>query len=387
MKKIIQWIQKEIVLIVVAFLAVVSMFFVPPDVSYLDYIDMRVLAILYGLMLIVAGIRRSGAFDRLIHALTKKLRSVTAVELVLVLICFFASMLITNDVALVTFVPFALATLKLMDREEDGIFVVVMQTIAANLGSMVTPIGNPQNLYVYTAYELSLGELAGLMAPYAAVSLALLLGGMLLWGRLRRRGNGEACEEGKSGKMPRVKVGRVTRKDIFPVWKKILLGLLFAVALSAVLRVLDYRIMLALIVVGIAVIDPKLFAGADYVLLVTFVAFFILVGNLKMIPEISEWLQRAVVGREFYVTLLTSQVISNVPATMLLSGFTSEAKELLLGADLGGLGTIIASMASLISLRQYSTTAGAKKGRYLAVFTLLNVGFLAVLLGLHALIG
>ena len=360
MKKVLSFFRREPILCVAALAAVVSCFFRPPDAEYLNYIDFRTLALLYALMLVVAGLRAAGAFTRLAHAVCARAKSTRAMGLVLVALSFFSSMLITNDVALLTFVPFAVVLLGMTGRDGDLLSVVVLQTAAANLGSMLTPVGNPQNLYLYSRYGLGAGDFFRITAPVWALSLALTL---LLCLRLPR-----APLAAELGEQPGVERKRL--------W---LYLALFALCLLTVFRLIPWPVMLAAVVAALLVFDRKQLLDADFLLLLTFVAFFLFAGNLARLESVAALLRRLLDGREYWTALLASQVISNVPAALLLSGFTDNARELLLGVDVGGLGSPIASLASLISLKLYCRSRGAKPGRYLLVFTLVNVLLLALL--------
>ena len=340
--KLKRFLKQETVLSVAAVLAVLSMFFVPPDADYLGYIDLRTLAILFSLMTIMAGLRRQGVFDRMGRAPLARTGSTLQLVLVLVGLCFFGSMVITNDVSLLTFVPFTFVVLSGLapdTRRALTIPVVCMQTIAANLGSMLTPIGNPQNLYLYGKSGMSMAEFLLLMFPYTVVSLLLLVG-----------------------------------------WA-------VAVCLLAVVRVLPYGVAFAAVLVCTLCADRSTLRNVDYSLLLTFVAFFVFIGNLGRIPAFSGWLQAILAGREVLVAVLASQVTSNVPAALLLSGFTDETAALIIGTNLGGLGTLIASMASLISYRQIARELPEEKGRYFKLFTLSNLIFLVILLAEWRIIG
>ena len=368
--KLKQFIQQETVLTAAAVLAVVSAFFVPPDAQYLGYIDLRTLAILFSLMTVMAGLRRQGFFDGLGRALLSRTHSTFQLTLVLVGLCFFGSMFITNDVSLLTFVPFTFVVLSRLGadvRRSLLIPVVCMQTIAANLGSMLTPIGNPQNLYLYGKSGMSIGGFVLLMLPYTLVSLLLLLA----WAAL-------VCRKTSAALSVDELVSSASQGD----QKIILLYLvLFAVCLLSVIRVLPYGIAFAAVLVCVLFADPHTLRAVDYSLLLTFVAFFIFIGNLGRIPAFSGWLQEFLTGREVLVAVLASQVTSNVPAALLLSGFTAETQALIIGTNLGGLGTLIASMASLISYRQIARELPQGKKQYFGLFTLSNLIFLAILLG------
>ena len=369
--KLKQFIQQETVLTVAAVLAVLSMFFVPPDAQYTGYIDFRTLSTLFSLMSVMAGLRRQGVFDRLGRALLARTRNTLQLVLVLVGLCFFGSMLITNDVSLLTFVPFTFVVLNRLGPDAHRsllIPVVCMQTIAANLGSMLTPIGNPQNLYLYGKSGMSMGAFVRLMLPYTLVSLVLLLA----WAAITCRKSSVVLSAGSLSAQPDAPHNR----------NVILLDLiLFAVCLLSVIRVLPYGVAFAAVLVCTLCADRSTLRAVDYSLLLTFVAFFIFIGNLGRIPAFSGWLQELLTGREVLVAVLASQITSNVPAALLLSGFTAKTEFLIIGTNLGGLGTLIASMASLISYRQIARELPQEKGRYFGLFTLSNLIFLAILLG------
>ena len=366
MKKIISFMKKETVLTIATLLAVVSAFFVKPDRQYIGYIDFRTLGILFGLMVIMQGFQRTGLFDRIGKSLLQKTGKLWQLILVLVMLCFFFSMLITNDVSLLTFVPFSILVLKKCGQEQAMIPTVILQTVAANLGSMLTPIGNPQNLYLYGLMDCSIPEFMGILLPYTVMTFVLLLLSLLC---IRGKGQEISCrmEEGTE-----IKQSRKHRNLIY--------GLLFLLALLVVARILPYGVLVTAVFLYTIIFDREALKGADYALLVTFVSFFILIGNLGRISLIREALERFVSGREILTGVLASQVISNVPAAVLLSGFTENYRDLLVGVNLGGLGTLIASMASLISFKLYTKCYKENRGRYLRRFTLVNIIYLFLLL-------
>ncbi len=360
MQKLISFVKHHVVLLVASVVAAVSCFFVTPDKEYLSYPDYKVICLLFCLMAVVAGLQKAGLFSTLSALLGAKIKTARSMGLFLTLICFFAAMFITNDVALITFVPFAILTLSAIGRKDLIIYTVTLQTIAANLGSMATPIGNPQNLYLYEKYDVPAAKFFTLTLPVVGVSLFLLCVCWLF-----------------------VKNAPIMQQENHPtaLEKKGLLlhSVLFLLCLLCVLRVLDYRILTLLILLALLCFDRKLFRMVDYPLLLTFLAFFIFVGNLTRIEAISDILSGLMQSAPFGVSLLCSQVISNVPAAMLLASFCQNANALILGVNIGGLGTLIASLASLISFEQYGKMEGAKKGRYLLVFTGMNLAFLGVL--------
>ncbi len=360
------FVRREPVLLIAALAAIVSCFFVPPDAGYLHYLDFRTLALLYCLMTVVSGLRQAGLFSVLAHTLCRRLSSVRALALLLVGLSFFSAMLITNDVALLTFVPFAVVVLGMADRKRDLIRVVVLQTVAANLGSILTPVGNPQNLYLYSFYDLSMADFLHATLPVWLLSLVLCTA---------------LCFTLSSDRLT-IFLGE---KPHLHTGELVMHALLFCVCLLVVLRVISWAAMLVIVAAVLLVFDRKLLLRADFMLLLTFVAFFVFSGNLARIKAVDRLLRAALSGREYLLSLLTSQVISNVPAALLLSAFTDRAGELLLGVNIGGLGTPIASLASLISLKLYSHSEHAHTLRYLGEFTVINV-LLLLLLSLARLV-
>lgn len=369
-KKIQLYIKKEAVLCISGFIALITMLFVPPSASYLDYIDFRVLALLFCLMAVVAGFNETGVFLALSEKLLRRVSTTRGLSFVLVMLCFFTSMWITNDVALITFVPFTIMLLTVTGQTKYVITITVLETIAANLGSMLTPVGNPQNLFLYSFYHYSIGEFLFITLPYTLAALLLLCVSALL-----------IKKENLEVSIPDSK--KADRKKLSLI---VMYSLLFLVCLFCVLHILDYRIMLLIVFLTVLLIQRRVLKMVDYSLLLTFIFFFIFVGNLGSLPIIKDFLSDLIHGRELVVTIAASQVISNVPAALLLSAFTDKGKALILGTDLGGLGTIIASLASLISFKFYIKTEGAKPGKYLLIFTLYNLIFLAGLLLFYLLL-
>lgn len=361
-KKIIGFIKKEAVLSAAAVLAVISMFFVHPDKAYAGYIDYRVISLLFCLMLVVSGLQSVGLFKTLGAMLLKRAGSTRYLIFILVFLCFFCSMFITNDVSLITFVPFAVMLLTASGMTELLIPVIALQTIAANLGSMLTPIGNPQNLYLYSAFHISIQEFLLLMLPLTIISALLLVAAILLLKSKPIDNDAAVPDSQLDGRMHLV-----------------VYLILFLVCIACVVHIIEYPIMLIITAVVIFICDRKLFAKVDYFLLLTFVCFFIFIGNMERISAVSSLMSRLITGREAFAGIVLSQVISNVPAAILLSGFTDNYSALLYGVNIGGLGTLIASLASIISYRGYCTAPNTHKGKYILVFTIYNLIFLAVL--------
>lgn len=368
MKHIINFVKKETVFCVSFALALMSFFLVPPSPDCINGIDFRVLALLFCLMAVVAGLQKILVFRRIGNSLLGKLGSTRPLYLLLIYLCFFSAMFLTNDVALITFVPFAIMLIPMVNKTEKLITIVVLQTIAANLGSVLTPLGNPQNLYLYTVSGMNLVEFMMMMLPLWILSLVLVTIPILLM-------KNEPISNVEASRLP------ARRKDF-----EFIYCLLFLLCLLTVVDVLPYYILLAVIIIVVAISDHTVFGSVDYMLLLTFVCFFLFIYNMKQIPEVVTWLSSIVEGRVFIVGVLTSQIISNVPAALLLSGFTDDFRALTLAVDAGGLGTLIASLASLISFKLYSAFSQAKKGKYLAVFTAYNIVYLIIVIAFILLI-
>ena len=377
MRKITSTIKNNPILCISGLLALISCFFVLPDMQYLSYINVRVLAILFGLMLIVAALGHIGTFDVLTNKLLSKVKTYRGISLLMSLLSFFLSMFLTNDVSLVTLVPFAIMVLAPFGENRKLMFTLIIMTVAANLGSMLTPIGNPQNLYLYDNYHVALPEFLLLMLPYSALSLALIvaLTFILIKG---------------ADKLPSL---NKTEGKKLSVVKLIIYFVLFVLNILTVVGYVHFLISLGVTVVAMLIMDRKSFAKADYNLLATFVFFFILIGNIGRIDAITGALSGLVSSYPVPAAVLSSQIISNVPAAMLLSAFTDDGKSLIIGTNLGGLGTLIASMASLITYRFHASFAkeqkektGEKQDNYILNFTIINVVMLVILFGLYLLL-
>ena len=367
MERVKKFIKDQPVLIIAFIAALATVFIVPPDSGYKDYLNSTVLIQLFCLMTAVGGFRSVGIFEKLTAVLLKKSGSIRRLGIIFTVICFFTSMLVTNDVALITFVPLTLMVFDRIKDEKSRIFTIVLETAAANLGSMVTPFGNPQNLFIYDKYKLTLGDFFGTMLPSATVSLMLLLLMCMILPK-------EKCTaESKN------------EQEISGI-KTAIYFILFIVCLLSVFRVISDTNCLIIAIATALVTNYKLLFKVDYGLLATFVCFFVFVGNIARIDAVRDFVSGILAGRELVVSVVLSQIISNVPAAVMLSGFTDNGKELLLGVNLGGLGTIIASLASLISFQYYKASEGAKSLRYMGVFTVVNVVLLAVLLGFTVII-
>lgn len=382
--------QKETVCCIAFLLAVISMFFVSPSKNYISYIDFRVLALLFCLMAVVRGFSSIGVFTRLGTMLLTHVHSLRMLSALFIFLCFFFSMLITNDVALITFVPFTILVLSMAEQKKFLIPVIVLETIAANLGSMLTPLGNPQNLYLYTISGLSIGAFVRIMLPYSFVSAILLLIFILFLPKdtvstataantanstntvTASNTSNVICEAVKARKNSRI---------LFAFYL-----ILFLLCLLTVLHILPYQILFFLVLTGFLLLDYRVLKDVDYFLLLTFLCFFIFIGNMKQISLVHELISKLLVHHEVLMGIGASQIISNVPAAILLSGFTDDYSALLIGVNLGGLGTLIASLASLISFKFYTNSEGSDTRRFLGIFTLYNVIFLGVLFALSLIL-
>lgn len=362
LQKLIHFFQSETVLCIAAVLAVISAFFVKPGPDYLGYIDFRTLVLLFCLMAVVAGLQKGWAFDFLAQKMLTKVHTTRQLVGILVFMCFLLSMFITNDVALLTFVPFSVLILKRVEKQELMIYTVVLQTIAANLGSLLLPVGNPQNLYLYGISKMGFGAFVGCMLPLWLASGILLAIAVL---------------PVKSQKI------EPQGADIPALRNVALYLILFALCLTTVAGILPYYYLFVIILVTILIKDGRVLISVDYLLLLTFVCFFVFIGNMKNLPAVTAFMKQIIEGKELVMGVLFSQVISNVPAAILLSGFTDQIKALLWGTNIGGLGTLIASLASLISYKIYSRQEGHENGKYMLVFSGMNVLFL-VMIGLFA---
>lgn len=366
------FIKKEAVLCIALGLAALSVFWQPVDREYLEYIDWDTLMLLFCLMAAMAGFQRLGVFQRIGDALLAAVKDTRSILLILCFLPFFFSMLITNDVALITFVPFGMIVLQMCGKEKLVIPLVVLQTIAANMGSSLTPIGNPQNLYLYGQSGAKVGDFLLWMLPYTLVT------GICIWlAVLFQKKEQVDYKPEKSGA-----VWGKKRKFYF-----ISYAVLFLFCLLSVAKVLSPMILFFVTLAFLLAVDRKILRCIDYALLGTFIGFFIFIGNLGRVSAFRDFFAGILTGHETLAGVISSQIISNVPAALLLSGFTDKWESLVVGTNLGGLGTLIASMASLISYKQMVRQYPGLKGKYFLYFTLGNVGMLVILLGVYGVPG
>lgn len=359
-KPLLEFLKKEVVLVISLLLALSSCIISTPKISYIDF---KVLILLFNLMIIVAEFKELKVLDSIAVGLLKKCSSYTSISLSLVFITFVSSMLVTNDVALITFVPLTIVISK--KANIDVMKIVIFQTLAANLGSSFTPMGNPQNLFIYSFYNLNPIDFFLITGPVFLLSIVFLL--FLIY---------------KDNKM-----NLNLRLDDIEIKNKnhvIIFTILFFIILLSVFHVVDYKITFIITVIVVSLLNKKLFAQIDFSLLLTFIGFFIFVGNISTLESVNIFME-GVLGSgksTFISSIVSSQVISNVPATMLLSNFTDYTKELLLGVNIGGMGTLIASLASVISYKIYTNEFEGLNNKYLKVFTFYNVLGLLVIIPL-----
>ncbi len=377
----INFIKKNVVFDAAWILAFISMFFYTPSFEYFNYINFNVLILLFCMMIVVEGFSKMGLFKNFAEFILKKISNARGLTLCFVFLCFFFSMLITNDVALITFVPFSIMVLKMAGLEKNILFTIVLETIAANLGSMMTPIGNPQNLYLYSVSEIDIINFFYVIAPYTAISFFCLLAVSFFVQKKKFTVNFEK-EKIKENNFITI----FNKKINLRLFKIYTYSLLFLLCILAVLRFFDYNLLLIIVCLAFLLLDKKLFLNVDYVLLLTFVGFFIFVGNMGKIQVVRNLVEFLFSGNEVIVSVGLSQIISNVPAALLLSGFTEKYSELIIGVNIGGLGTLIASMASLISYKFYMKTENCNGKRYLGIFTVVNCAFLVILILAYYLI-
>lgn len=360
MNIVINFVKKNTVMVIALIAAVVTAFIVPPDAQYLSYFDYKTLACLFSVLAVVCALKNVRFFYILACNIVKKFRNVRLCVVVLVCVTFIGSMLIANDMALLTFLPLGYYVLHTADKERYMAFTFIMQNIAANLGGMLTPFGNPQNLYLYSKFNIPIGEFTLIMLPPFLLAVALITVCCVIFVKP------EPIElKDDPDKIDRKR----TAAYLF----------LFAIAIIIVFNFIPYWIGMIFITLTLVVMDRKALAAVDYPLLLTFVFFFIFAGNMARIDVIKDFFSSVLQINALLFSVISCQFISNVPSAILLSQFTSDYHSLLLGVNIGGVGTLIASLASLITLRQYNTLNPGKSGRYVAEFSAFNFSFLIVL--------
>lgn len=361
MEKIREFLKKEVVLVVAALCAVISCFFVPVDKEYIGYFDIKTLISLFTMMAVICAIESTNVLEVASGLLVKRLKNTRMLCLGLVFLTFVSSMFIANDMALLSFLPLSAVVLKSTQQEKKALFFFILQNIGANMGGMLTPFGNPQNIYLYNYYNIGNGEFIGIMLPAFLCSILLLF---------------VACMFVK--KEPLTIYTEETAE--LNTKRLVIYSIAFIIAVLMVIKVINYYVGALIACSIILIFDYKSFYGVDYMLLLTFCAFFIFTGNLSRITFISNFLGNIVQGRELIVALLSTQVICNVPTAILLSKFTSLYSPILIAVNIGALGTIIASLASLIAFKLYTRNFNESKLKYLGTLFCVNICFLVVLI-------
>ena len=358
--KIIRFIKKNTVFCIAALVAVISCILVPPDKEYLNYFDWKTLSCLFLTLAVICALRNIKFFTILARKLVTMTGDLRSLFLLLIVITFIGSMIIANDMALITFLPLGYFALSVSKQEKHMAYLFVLQNISANLGGMLTPFGNPQNLYLYSYFNIPTGEFCRIMLPAFLVAVTLLI---------------IAC-------IP-VKPIKFTLNDSFNeklnVKRTILYLLLFLFSILIVFRVIPFAAGLVLIPLILLFIDRDALKMVDYALLGTFFFFFIFAGNLARVDSVNNIISSLLARDTLIVSILSCQFMSNVPSAILLSKFTSDYPSLLLGVNIGGTGTLIASLASLITFSEFKLLHPEETKKYLLTFGAANAVFLIIL--------
>lgn len=367
LKKVVGFFEKNVVLSIAITAAVITSVIVPPDAKYIGYFDFKTLSCLFSMLAVVCALRNVRFFTTVaskIIALAGNLRRAT---ISLVYITFIGSMFIANDMALLTFLPLGYFMLTMTGNEKSMAYLFILQNIAANLGGMLTPFGNPQNLYIYSKFNIDTIEFMGIMLPPFLVSVSIITACCLFVKPVT------LVFDSKINPLPRKKTA--------------LYVALFCLSVIMVFRIVPYYVGTLIIAGVLLFVDREALKKVDYPLLLTFCAFFVFAGNMSRIGAIRDIFASIPERFTLLYSSLSCQFISNVPSAILLSQFTSNYPDLLLGVNIGGVGTIIASLASLITFREFSKHNAKKEiRRYIGLFSLLNFGFLIILLAFEYLI-
>ena len=357
---VIRLLKKHTVLCIATFAAIVTCFFVPPSIEYIGYFDFKTLSCLFLTLAVVCALRNIKFFTILARRIVMLTGNLRMLALALVYITFIGSMLIANDMALITFLPLGYFALSVTKQEKYMAYIFILQNISANLGGMLTPFGNPQNLYLYSYFEIPTAEFMGIMLPPFVLAVAMLTACCLFLKAVPL-----AISEGFPEKLNKKRT--------------VLYLILFAFSLLIVFRGIPYWVGLIIIPIILFFADRDALKAVDYPLLLTFVMFFIFAGNMSKIDAVNVLASSLLEKSTLLVSTLSCQIISNVPSAILLSQFTDNYRELLLGVNIGGTGTIIASLASLITFSEYRLLHPGDSKKYFALFTAINFAFLAIL--------
>ena len=363
---VLSFIKKNIVMCIAFFAAFITSFIVPIDKSYLGYFDVKTLTCLFCVLAVVCALKNINFFYMLARKVVQYFKTTRLSILVLVYITFIGSMLIANDMALLTFLPLGYLVLTTTHKEKYMAFTFIMQNIAANLGGMLTPFGNPQNLYLYSFFEIPTDEFMRIMFPPFIVSILLITICCL-------------CVKSEPLYLEDEKITLVP-------WRTVVYLLLFSLSIAIVFRGIPYWIGLIVIPIALLFLDRKALKMVDYPLLFTFVFFFIFSGNMARIEIVREFFSGLLDINTLVFSIVSCQFISNVPSAILLSQFTTNYSDLLMGVNIGGAGTLIASLASLITFREYVKHNPDKTKSYIGLFTAFNFGFVIILTLMMSLI-
>lgn len=360
--------KKNTVMLIAFVAALATSFIVPPDGDYVGYIDLKTLSCLFCVLAVVCALKNISFFYILAKKIVRRFKNARMSVLALVYITFIGSMLIANDMALLTFLPLGYFVLSATDKTKYMAFTFIMQNIAANLGGMLTPFGNPQNLYLYTAFNIPNGEFLSIMAPPFILSVLLITLCCVVFVKAE-----PLFVEDGGEKLPKARTA--------------LYLALFALSVAIVFRGIPYWIGLAVIPSVLIFADRRALKAVDYPLLLTFVFFFIFAGNMARIDAVKDIISGLLDKNTLVFSTLSCQFISNVPSAVLMSHFTDNYPALLVGVNIGGVGTLISSLASLITFREYTRRNPGRTAYYIRKFSAFNFGFLAVLLGFMLLFG
>ncbi len=359
---VVSFVRNNAVMCIAFIAAVVTSIIVPVDAAYLGYFDYKTLTCLFCVLAVVCALKNINFFYMLARKIVQVFKTARMSVLALVYITFIGSMLIANDMALLTFLPLGYIVLNSTGKQKYMAFTFIMQNIAANLGGMLTPFGNPQNLYLYTKYEIPNLEFMTIMAPPFVVAIAVITICCLIFVKSEPLSLGD-------------------EKISLEPKRTVLYLVLFALSIAIVFRGIPYWIGLIIIPSILFAVDRKALKSVDYGLLFTFVFFFIFAGNMARIDAVRELFSYLLGKNTLLVSIASCQCISNVPSAILLSQFTENYKDLLVGVNIGGVGTLIASLASLITFREYTKHNPGKTLFYVGTFSAFNFSFLAVLTG------
>lgn len=358
--RLMSFVKKNTVMCIALAAAVITSFIIPPDAMYLEYFDFRTLTCLFCVLAVVCALRNINFFYILARRVVRLFKNARMSVTALAYITFIGSMLIANDMALLTFLPLGYFVLSSTGKQKYMAFTFIMQNIAANLGGMLTPFGNPQNLYLYSKFEIPDLEFVAIMAPPFLLAVLLITACCIIF------------VKPESLELP--------HEDTKLEPKRTALYLaLFALSILIVFRGIPYWIGLIVIPAVLLFADRKALLSVDYCLLLTFVFFFIFAGNMARIDAVKNLFMLLMQKSTLLFSILSCQFISNVPSAILLSQFTTNYADLLVGVNIGGVGTLISSLASLITFREYVSHNPGKSGYYIKRFSAFNFAFLAIL--------